>query len=75
MVFADFIILPKQIGFIIGNNEHKFVFCVKMKQPIILSEEEKIKNRLALSDTERFRAAMAMLRLKKKLQKAVITKP
>ncbi len=40
-----------------------------------ISPDEKLKNRLALSDTERFRAAMTMLRLAQKLKKAVITKP
>jgi hypothetical protein len=45
------------------------------QQSIILSEEVKIKRRLAMSYSERFKAAMQMIRLKQKLQSATITKP
>jgi hypothetical protein len=45
------------------------------QQIIIISEEEKIKRRLALSYSQRFKAAMQMIRLKQKLQSATIIKP
>lgn len=45
------------------------------QQSIIISEEEKIKRRLALSYSQRFKAAMQMIRLKQKLQSATIIKP
>jgi hypothetical protein len=45
------------------------------QQSIIVSEENKIKRRLAMSYSERFKAAMQMIRLKQKLQSATITKP
>ena len=45
------------------------------QQSIIVSEEDKLKRRLAMSYSERFKAAMQMIRLKQKLQSAIITKP
>jgi hypothetical protein len=45
------------------------------QQNIILSEDDKIERRLAMSYSQRFKAAMQMIRLKQKLQSATITKP
>jgi hypothetical protein len=45
------------------------------QQSIVVSEEDKIKRRLAMSYSERFKAAMQMIRLKQKLQFATITIP
>jgi len=42
---------------------------------IILSEEDKLRHRLSLSYTERFKSAMQMIRLVQKLKEAKITKP
>ena len=45
------------------------------QQNIILSEDDKIKRRLAMSYSQRFKASMQMIRLKQKLQFATITIP
>ncbi|MEI6184895.1 MAG: hypothetical protein WCP65_05150 [Bacteroidota bacterium] len=47
---------------------------IKQKS-LIVSEQEKLAYRLSLSYTERFRAAMQMIRLVHKLKQAKITKP
>jgi hypothetical protein len=45
------------------------------QQRIKVSEEDKIKRRLAMTYSQRFKAAIQMIRLKQKLQSAIITKP
>jgi hypothetical protein len=47
---------------------------MQKQKSIILSEEDKLRHRLAMSYSERFRAAMNMIRLKQKLQHATIIK-